>query len=69
VSDSQVLGDLLDQIPLDEQIDSVYRVGLMTQNNAVRLLQIGKHMQLFHPEKMQSLGKIQKFIRKREMNY
>ena len=24
VSDSQVLGDLLDQIPLDEQIDSVY---------------------------------------------
>ena len=27
VSDSQVLGDLLDQIPLDEQIDSVYTDG------------------------------------------
>ncbi len=27
VSDSQVLGDLLDQISLDEQIDSVYTDG------------------------------------------
>ena len=27
VSDSQVLGDLLDQIPLEEQIDSVYTDG------------------------------------------
>jgi len=27
ISDSQVLGDLLDQIPLDEQIDSVYTDG------------------------------------------
>ena len=27
VSDSQVLGDLLNQIPLDEQIDSVYTDG------------------------------------------
>ena len=27
VSDSQVLGDLLDQIPEDEQIDSVYTDG------------------------------------------
>ncbi|WP_151868058.1 transposase, partial [Acinetobacter soli] len=27
VSDSQVLGDLLDQIPQDEQIDSVYTDG------------------------------------------
>ncbi len=26
-SDSQVLGDLLDQIPQDEQIDSVYTDG------------------------------------------
>ena len=41
ISDSQVLGDLLDQIPLDEQIDMV----LMTPSNAVRLLQIGKHTQ------------------------
>ena len=41
ISESQVLGDLLDQIPLDEQIDMV----LMTPSNAVRLLQIGKHTQ------------------------
>jgi hypothetical protein len=27
MSDSQVLGDLLDQIPQDEQIDSVYTDG------------------------------------------
>ena len=27
MSDSQVLGDLLDQIPLNEQIDSVYTDG------------------------------------------
>lgn len=41
----------------------------MTQNNAVRSLQTGKPMQLFHPEKMQSIGKIKKRIRKSEMNY
>ena len=46
VSDSQVLEDLLAQIPLDEQIDSVYtEMVLMTQNDAVRSLQIGKRMQ------------------------
>ena len=44
VSDSEALGGLLDQIPLDEQIDSVYTDGPMIQNNAVRSLQIGKHM-------------------------
>ena len=45
VSDSQVLGDLLDQIPQDEQIDSVYTaMELMTPSNAVRSLQIGKRM-------------------------
>ncbi len=39
VSDSQVLGDLLNQIPQDEQ-----PMELMTPSNAVRSLQIGKHM-------------------------
>jgi hypothetical protein len=34
VSDSQVLGDLLDQIPLDERIDSVIQMVLMTQSTA-----------------------------------
>ena len=38
--------DLLAQIPLDEQIDSVYtEMVLMTKNDAVRSLQIGKRMQ------------------------
>ena len=41
VSDSQVLGNLLDQIPLDEQIET----GLMIPSCAVRSLQIDKHMQ------------------------
>ncbi len=41
VSDSQVLGDLLNQIPQDEQI---VPTELMTPSNAVRSLQIGKYM-------------------------
>lgn len=45
------------------------QMGLMTQNNTVRSLQIGKRMQWFHPEKMRSLGKITKSIRENEMNY
>ena len=46
VSDSQVLGDLLNQIPQDEQIDSVYVKPMepMTPSNTVRSLQIGKRM-------------------------
>ena len=45
ISDSQVLGDLLDQIPQDEQIDSVYTDGAyMIPSNADMSLQIGKHM-------------------------
>ena len=44
VSDSQVLGDLLNQIPQDERIDSVYTDGAYDTSNAVRSLQIGKRM-------------------------
>ena len=44
VSDSQVLGDLLNQIPQDERIDSVYTDGAYDASNAVRSLQIGKGM-------------------------
>jgi hypothetical protein len=39
-----VLGDLLNQIPQDEQINCVIPMELMTPSNAVRSLQIGKHM-------------------------
>ena len=36
VSDSQVFGDLLDQIPQDEQIDSVYTNGAYDTMNSHR---------------------------------
>ena len=45
VSDSQVLGDLLDQIPQDERVDSSIPMELMIPNSADRSLRIGKHMQ------------------------
>ena len=42
----QVLGDLLDQIPLDEQIDSVYTDGAYDDKTMPSgHLQIGKRMQ------------------------
>jgi len=44
--------------------DSVYTDGAYGIKNAIKSLQIGKHMPLFHPGKMPSLGKIQKPIRK-----
>ena len=46
VSDSQVLGDLLrsDSVEMSGLTLSI-QMGLMIQNNAVRSLQIGKHMQ------------------------
>jgi hypothetical protein len=62
VSDSQVLGDLLDQIPLMSKLIQSIQMGLMTQSNAVRSLQIGKHA-VIPPRKMRSLGKIQRPVR------
>ena len=44
VSDSQVLGDLLNQIPQDERLTVFIPMELMTPSNAVRSLQIGKRM-------------------------
>ncbi len=44
VSDSQVLGDLLNQIPSDVEIDSVYTDGAYDTKQCVRPLQIGKRM-------------------------
>ncbi len=45
VSDSQVLGDLLDQIPQDEQIDSVYTDGAYdARAMPSSRLQTDKHM-------------------------
>lgn len=45
VSDSQVLVDLLDQIPKMSILNPFIPMALMTPSNAVRSLQIGKHMQ------------------------
>ncbi|KCY09449.1 transposase DDE domain protein [Acinetobacter baumannii 21072] len=45
VSDSQVLGDLLDQIPQDERLTPSIPMELMIPNSADRSLRIGKHMQ------------------------
>jgi len=56
VIDSQVLGDLLAQIPPDEKTDSVLQMELMTRNGADSLFQIVKHMRRFHQEKMQNYG-------------
>ena len=67
VSDSQVLGDLLDQIPLDEQIDSVYTDGAYDTKQCRQV--IADRQARFHPEKMQSHGKTTTFIRESEMNY
>jgi hypothetical protein len=39
-----VLGDLLNQIPQDEQLTLFIPMELMTPSNAVRSLQIGKRM-------------------------
>ena len=69
VSDSQVLGDLLDQIPLDEQIDSVYTDGAYDTKQCRQVIADRQAYAVIPPEKIQSLGKITKFIRESEMNY
>ena len=63
VSDSQVLGDLLDQIPQDEHIDSVYTDGAYDTKRCRQLITDRNAHAIIPPRKMRSLGKIQKFIR------
>jgi hypothetical protein len=43
VSDSQVLGDLLDQIPLDERIDLVYTDGADDTKHCRQILDRDAH--------------------------
>lgn len=57
VSDSQVLGDLLNQIQLDKRIDSAYIDGAYYTKYCIQGV---KHMLLFHNGKMRNLGKISK---------
>ena len=63
ISDSQVLDDLLGQIPLDERIDSVYTNGACDTKNAVKSLRLDKHMQSFRQENIKLYGLC------REINY
>ena len=69
ISDSQVLGDLLGQIPLDERVDSVYTDGAYDTKCCRRVISDRQAYAVIPPRKMRNRGKIQKFIRKREMNY
>ena len=58
VSDSQVLDDLLAQIPLDERIDSVYTDGAYDTKYCRRvILDLDAHA-VIPPRKMQNHGKI-----------
>ena len=69
VSDSQDLGDLLNQILLDEQIDLVYIDRAYDTKRCRQVIVERQGMQCFSLEKMRDLGKIQKFILGNEMNY
>lgn len=63
VSDSQVLSDLLDQIPLDEQIDSVYTDGAYDTKRCRQVIADRQaHAVIPPPERMQDLGKIIKSV-------
>ncbi len=70
VSDSQVLGDLLDQIPLDERIDLVYTDGaddtkhcrqIFLDRDAHAVITTRKHAKLWKDKKLRYL--------ERGMNY
>lgn len=63
VSDSQVLGDLLDQIPPDEQIDFVYTDGAYDTKCYRQVISERQAHAVIPPRKKRSLGKIQKLIR------
>lgn len=58
VSDSQVLGDLLDQIPPDEQIDSVFTDGVYDTKHCRQVISERQAHAVIRQEKMRSLGKI-----------
>jgi hypothetical protein len=60
VSDSQVLEDLLAQIPLDEPIDSVYTDGAYDTKHCRQVILDRDAHAIIPPRKMQSLGRISK---------
>ena len=62
VSDSQVLSDLLDQIPPDERIDSVYTDGAYDTKCCRQLIADRQAHAVIPPERMPSPGKILKSV-------
>jgi hypothetical protein len=58
VSDSQVLDDLLAQIPLDERIDSVYTDGAYDTKYCRQVILDRDAHAVIPPRKMQNHGKI-----------
>ena len=60
VSDSQVLGDLLDQIPQDERVDSVYTDGAYDTKQCRQVIADRQAHAVIPPRKMRSHGKIKK---------
>ena len=66
VGNSKVLGDLLDQILQEEQIDSVYTDGTYDTKHCRQVISDRQAHAVMPPKKMQSLGKIQEKLFARE---
>ncbi len=60
MSDSQVLGDLLDQIPQEEQIDSVYTDRAYDTKQCRQVIAERQAHAVVPSRKMRNLGKIQR---------
>lgn len=69
VGDSQVLGDLLDQIPSDERIDSVYTGGAYDTKRCRQLIANRQAHSIIPPRKKPSLGKISERVQLNVMHY
>ena len=63
VSDSQVLGDLLNQIPQDEQINCVYTDGAYDTKQCRQVIADRQGHAVIPPRKMRNNGKIQRVAR------
>ena len=63
VSDSQVLGDLLNQIPQDERINSVYTDGAYDTKQCRQVIADRQAHAVIPPRKMRNHGKIQRVAR------
>ena len=69
MSDSQVLGDLPNQIPLDKYIDSIYIDEAYDTKQCCQVIAEWQAHAVVPLKKMRSFGKIKKFIFGSEINY